>query len=353
MKASLWKDPNHIILHVVTNELILDRTSQDIATSVVNLACSIKGEHCDVSISNIILRTDNKKFNQKCQEVITHLENMSKLMNIYLIDNTNKVKAHHLNKDKLHLNKKGSNVLSSTFVNDLSSILTWQRDKNNTGFTVEECNSDETNVDQKVKDGKRVLKSSRCNNLKKLVLAYLNINFIRNKFELLSEQVRCNVAVLMFSKTKIDDSFPIGSFLIHGFSPPYRLDCHSKCGGIILYIREDIPSNLLATDKEPTESFYVELNLRNEKCLINCSYNPHKIMIKSHLATLSNFLDLRSSKYKKMLIFGDFNAGINESHMNSFCETYNLTNLMKQLTCHKNSDNLTCIDLILTNDPRT
>ena len=198
-----------------------------------------------------------------------------------------------------------------------------------------------------------MLKSSRCNNLKKFVLAYLNINFIRNKFELLSEQVRCNVAVLMFSKTKIDDSFPIVSFLIHGFSPPYRLDCHSKCGGIILYIREDIPSNLLATDKEPTESFYVELKLRNEKCLINCSYNPHKIMIKSHLATLSNFLDLRSSKYKKMLIFGDFNAGINEPHMNSFCETYNLTNLMKQLTCHKNSDNLTCIDLILTNDPRT
>ena len=310
MKASLWKDPNHIILHVVTNELILDRTSQDIATSVVNLACSIKGEHCDVSISNIILRTDNKKFNQKCQEVITHLKNMCKLMNIYLIDNTNKVKAHHLNKDKLHLNKKGSNVLSSTFVNDLSSILTWQRDKNNTGFTVEECNSDETNVDQKVKDGKRVLKSSRCNNLKKLVLAYLNINFIRNKFELLSEQVRCNVAVLMFSKTKIDDSFPIGSFLIHGFSPPYRLDCHSKCGGIILYIREDIPSNLLATDKEPIESVYVELNLRNEKYLINCSYNPHKTMIKNHLASLSHFLILHSSKYKRMLILGYFSVGI-------------------------------------------
>ena len=42
MKPSLWKDPNHIILRVGTNELILDRTSQDITTSIVNLVGSIK-----------------------------------------------------------------------------------------------------------------------------------------------------------------------------------------------------------------------------------------------------------------------------------------------------------------------
>ena len=76
-------------------------------------------------------------------------------------------------------------------------------------------------------------------------------------------------------------------------------------------------------------------------------------MIKNHLATLSNFLDLHSSKYKKMLILGDFNIGIDEPHMKSFCETYNLTNLIKQLTCYKNPDNSACIDLILTKYSRT
>ena len=76
-------------------------------------------------------------------------------------------------------------------------------------------------------------------------------------------------------------------------------------------------------------------------------------MIKTHLATLSNFLDLHSSKYEKMLILGDFNAGIDEPRMISFCETYNLTNLIKQPTCYKNPDNPTCIHLILTNFPRT
>ena len=84
----------------------------------------MKGENCDVSISNIILRTDNKKFSQKGQEVNTHLKDMCKEKNIYLIDNTNKIKARHLNKGKLHLNKRSSNIFSSTFVSELSRILT-------------------------------------------------------------------------------------------------------------------------------------------------------------------------------------------------------------------------------------
>ena len=96
-------------------------------------------------------------------------------------------------------------------------------------------------------------KSLRCNNLNELVFAPLNINSIRNKFEIPSEQVRGNADVLMVSETKKDDSFPFGYFLIHGFSPPYRLDRDSKGGGNMLYIREDIPSNLLATGKEPIE----------------------------------------------------------------------------------------------------
>ena len=52
-----------------------------------------------------------------------------------------------------------------------------------------------------------------------------------------------------------------------------------------------------------------------------------------------------------MLISGDFNVGIDEPHMESFCETYNLTNLIKQPTCHKNPDNPMCIDLIQPNVP--
>ena len=72
----------------------------------------------------------------------------------------------------------------------------------------------------------------------------------------------------MVPETKINVSFPIGNFLIHS------LVHHTDL--IVLYIREDNPSNFLTTDKQPIKSLYVELNLRNEKYLINCSYNSLK-----------------------------------------------------------------------------
>ena len=40
--------------------------------------------------------------------------------------------------------------------------------------------------------------------------------------------------VLMISETQLDDSFPIGNFVIDGYSTPYKLDRNSNGGGISL-----------------------------------------------------------------------------------------------------------------------
>ena len=37
-----------------------------------------------------------------------------------------------------------------------------------------------------------------------------------------------------------------------------RIDRNSKRGGILLYVREDITSNLITVEMNPIESFYVE-----------------------------------------------------------------------------------------------
>ena len=113
---------------------------------------------------------------------------------------------------------------------------------------------------------------------------------------MLSDQIKGNIDVLLVSETKIDDSFPIGNFLIDGFSTPYRLDRNSNGGGLMLFVREDISSNLVEAEAKPIEGFYIELNLRNDKWLLNCSY------------ALSDFLDSHSSTYEKVLILGDFNV---------------------------------------------
>ena len=156
----------------------------------------------------------------------------------------------------------------------------------------------------------------------------------------------------MISETKIDESFPKENFLIEGYSRPYRLDRDSNEGRIMLYVRENIPSNSIAFEEKPIESLFIEINLRNTKMLINCSYNPHKSEIKQHLDALRKSLDLHSLKYEKVLVLGDFNVGVEEANIQAFCESYNLKSLIKQPTCYKNPDKPTCIDLILTNVPR-
>ena len=53
------------------------------------------------------------------------------------------------------------------------------------------------------------------------------------------------------------------------------------------------------------------------------------------------------------MILGDFNVGKENNHVKLFCKNYNLKALIKQPTCRENPDNPTCIDLILTNVPRS
>ena len=50
-------------------------------------------------------------------------------------------------------------------------------------------------------------------------------------------------------------------------------------------------------------------------------------------------------------MIGIFNVSPEDSHMETFCEPYGLKNLIKVPTCHKNSQNPSCIDLIFTNSP--
>ena len=54
----------------------------------------------------------------------------------------------------------------------------------------------------------------------------------------------------------------------------------------------------------------------------------------------------------KTLFFSEI-LGIEETTMKSFCESYNLTSLIKQPTCFKNPEKPSCIDLTLTNRPKS
>ena len=146
------------------------------------------------------------------------------------------------------------------------------------------------------------LKALRLKNFNKLILAHLNINSLRNKFEFLISLIDDNIDILMISETKLDQSFPTNQFMTNGFSAPFRLDRNDKGGGIILYIREDIQSRLVSTESSQVEGFFAEINLRNKKkSLACCYYNPKKDLIPQHLHALSKSIDVLTSKYDNLL----------------------------------------------------
>ena len=58
----------------------------------------------------------------------------------------------------------------------------------------------------------------------------------------------------MISETKVNHSFSVGQFLSDGFGTPFRLDRNRNSGGIMLFIRNDIPAKVFSTDDRSIES---------------------------------------------------------------------------------------------------
>ena len=110
------------------------------------------------------------------------------------------------------------------------------------------------------------MKKIRINNVTRVVIGHININSIRNKFDMLSSMVKDSIDILMVSETKLDSSFPQAQFRMEGYAPPFRYDRESYGGGILLFIREDIPTKIISiTPLKDFEGIFVELNFRKKK----------------------------------------------------------------------------------------
>ena len=59
-------------------------------------------------------------------------------------------------------------------------------------------------------------------------MAHININSLRNKFDMLTNSVSEYIDILMISETKLDDTFLHALYHLKDFSNPYRLDRNSR-----------------------------------------------------------------------------------------------------------------------------
>ena len=264
--------------------------------------------------------------------------------NYLYIDHTDSINvADHVNDGNLHLNKYGKAVLAKDFTNFLGNMDWWDNDS---GSNLSYCeinhnyhlnqyegflNPNQIYLDElsdsKLNEGNDVsvlsgnqsfnlldesllcnndLKQIRLKNPNNLIIAQININSLRNKFDFLVQLMFNNVDILLVSETKIDASFPNAQFHIAGYTI-YRRDRNGNGGGLLLYVKEDIPSSLLNLDTS-YEAMYIEINVRKKKWLIGCSYNPKQNMIAPHLEQVGQYLDKYLTNYDQFLLLGDMNA---------------------------------------------
>ena len=172
--------------------------------------------------------------------------------------------------------------------------------------------------------------------------------------------VHGNIDILILTETKLDVTFPEKQFIIPGYKKPYRKDRNGNGGGVMIYVREDIPSDILLKHNihKNVEAIFVEINLRKNKILIVGTYHSTNTKYGTSDDIFFNQIGLAIdfySKYDKFLLAGDFNVNVFEENdiLDDFLDEFHAKNLVKDSTCFKNPDNPSCIDLFITNSYRS
>ena len=135
---------------------------------------------------------------------------------------------------------------------------------------------------------------------------------------------------------------------------PYRLVRNCFSVGLMIYVRNDIPSKELNKHRfsNNVEALFIELNFRKFKLLLVGVYHSiHQIYgcnDKEFFNQVGIALDSYSN-YNKFLLAGDFNIQEEEPMMQEFLYDFSAKNLVKEHTCFKNPLNPSCIDLFITN----
>ena len=129
--------------------------------------------------------------------------------------------------------------------------------------------------------------------------------------------------------------------MIEGYSEPYGFDRNRNGSGVLIYVREDIPSKPLTNHKLPhdIEGIFVELNLRKNKWLLFGSYHSPSQSDEYFFNHVKNGLDIYSKVYDKYMLVEDFNAQESEPCLSQF---------LFEMNESKSLSNPSCIDLVIT-----
>ena len=193
------------------------------------------------------------------------------------------------------------------------------------------------------------------------LIGYLNINSLRNKIIDVREAFgKLSLDYFVISETKLHDSFPSAQFNIGNYEIINRRDRDKNGGGLIEFVRKGFTTKRLKDyETQICETICSEFTISKIKWTCFSVYRPpsyNNLII--FFEELTKSVCKAVNTYDNIIVMGDFNIDINKDDaighdkLDVFCDTLNLTNLVKSKTCYANNHKST-IDLFLTNKPRS
>ena len=163
-------------------------------------------------------------------------------------------------------------MLDGPIITDVSNTLTnTDRPIISKANHVEETLNDANRVFEISKECSNAFQSvqkKRQQNPKNIVIDYLNVNSLRNKFEAVEELVQNKVHICFLSETKIEEAFPNQQLMINGYKL-FRRDKNCHGGGVLCYINENIPSRTVNVEGivKEREIVLIKFSIKNRKWL--------------------------------------------------------------------------------------
>ena len=249
------------IIHVGKNSLNKENPAE-IVNDILRIVeiCRIYGVN-DVHVASITYRVDFQKLVSQINDLLRAKQFLN---NFSFIENDN-ITAAHIWRDKLHLNNNGTIVLANNFIKSVNrKHIAWLKFSSIQNSLL----NGQSSPNHSILDFQK-------NEMHGAPVGQINTNSIRNKFEPFKKLVKGNLDIIVVTESKLDESFPQRQFLIAGYNLPFRADRNRNGGGIIIYVREDIPCREIEkthSTKRNLEGIFLELNLRRSKILLFGGY---------------------------------------------------------------------------------
>ncbi len=160
------------------------------------------------------------------------------------------------------------------------------------------------------------------------------------------------VDCLFIGETKLDSSHLDARFKVDNYNFFRRDNPRDRGGGLVCYIRSDIPAYQVNPNCAPMEALQINCIVDRQKWSILGLYRKPSLPQRIINEKLDSVLDENFNQCDKCILIGDLNCDMlkcTENAVSKLCTDFNLENIIKDPTCFKGK-NPTLLDVILVSD---